>query len=162
MTESEWQEIENMVSKTTIRTVQGIFESEETAELEKGQAMRLEKKAARKKGLLEIAGLIQKGMERYRTDPPEGTIRPVIDWLLRKHALWESDMQRDSFFKKRHNALVLKYVIESVMTDGEIQKKLGMTEKAYESQLRKGMYELAQIIVFGKRMPPDISEPLQL
>lgn len=161
MTESEWQEIENMVSKTTIWTVQGIFESEETAELEKSQAMRLEKKAARKKELLEIAGLIQIGMEQYRTEPPEGTIRSVIDWLLRRHALWESDMQRDSFFKKRHNALVLKYVIESVMTDGEIQKKLGMTEKMYESQLRKGMYELAQIFVFGKRMPPDIPEPLQ-
>lgn len=161
MTESEWQEIESIVSKTTIQTVQGIFESEETAELEKSQAMRLEKKAARKKELLEIAGLIKKGMERYRTEPQEGTIRPVIDWLLRKHALLESDMQRDSFFKKRHNALVLKYVIESVMTDGEIQKKLGMTEKMYESQLRKGMYELAQIFVFGKRMPPDIPEPLQ-
>ena len=161
MTESEWQEIENIVSKTTVRTVQGIFESEETAELEQSQAMRLEKKTARKKELLEIAGLIQKGMDQYRTEPPEGTIRPVIDWLLRRHALWESDMQRDSFFKKRHNALVLKYVIESVMTDGEIQKKLGMTEKMYESQLRKGMYELAQIFVFGKRMSSDIPDPLQ-
>lgn len=85
MTESEWQEIESIVSKTTIQTVQGIFESEETAELEKSQAMRLEKKAARKKELLEIAGLIRKGMEQYRTEPPEGTIRPVIDWLLRRH-----------------------------------------------------------------------------
>lgn len=162
MTKSKWQRIENMVRETANRTVQGIFESEETAELEKSQAMRLEKKAARKKGLLEIAELIQKGMEQYRTEPPEGTIRPVIDWLLRKHALWESDMQRDSFFKKRHNALVLKYVIESVMTDGEIQKKLGMTEKMYESQIRKGMYELAQIFVFGKRMSSDIPDTLQL
>lgn len=161
MTESEWQEIESIVSKTTIQTVQGIFESEETAELEKSQAMRLEKKAARKKELLEIAGLIQKGMERYRTEPTEGTIRPVIDWLLRKHALLESDMQRDGFFKERHNAMVLKYVIKSPMTNREIQKMLGMTEKMYESQLRKGMYELAQIFVFGKRMPPDIPEPLQ-
>jgi hypothetical protein len=161
MTESEWQEIESIVRKTTIQTVQGIFESEETAELEKSQAMRLEKKAARKKELLEIAGLIKKGMERYRTEPPEGTIRPVIDWLLRKHALLESDMQRDGFFKERHNAMVLKYVIKSTMTNREIQKMLGMTEKMYESQLRKGMYELAQIFVFGKRMPPDIPEPLQ-
>lgn len=161
MTESEWQEIESIVSKTTIQTVQGIFESEETAELEKSQAMRLEKKAARKKELLEIAGLIQKGMERYRTEPTEGTIRPVIDWLLRKHALLESDMQRDGFFKERHNAMVLKYVIKSPMTNREIQKMLGMTEKMYESQLRKGMYELAQIFVFGKRMPPDIPKPLQ-
>lgn len=57
--------------------------------------------------------------------------------------------------------MVLKYVIKSTMTNREIQKMLGMTEKMYESQLRKGMYELAQIFVFGKRMPPDIPEPLQ-
>lgn len=161
MTESEWQEIENMVRKTATQTVQGIFESEETAELKKRQSLRRKENAAREKELMEIAGLIQKGLEQYKTESSEGTIRPVIDWLLRKHALWESDMQRDSFFKKRHNAMVLKYVIKGNMTDGEIQKKLGMTEKAYVSQLRKGMYELAQIFVFGKRKPQDIPEPLQ-
>lgn len=92
--------------------------------------------------------LIRQGLERYRTEPQDSNIRKCIDWLLQRHAQWEGFMQSDPLFRKRHNALVLEYIISHPITHTAIERRLGISDNGFKSQLEKGISELAQIL-FG-------------
>lgn len=94
--------------------------------------------------------LIRQGLERYRTEQPDSNIRKCIDWLLQRHTRWERFMQSDPLFRKRHNALVLEYIISHPMTHTAIEKRLEISDNGYKNQLEKGISELAQIL-FGYR-----------
>ncbi|RKI36264.1 hypothetical protein D7V86_25150 [bacterium D16-51] len=94
--------------------------------------------------------LIRQALERYRIEPPDSNIRKGIDWLLQRHARWERFMQSDPLFRKRHNALVLEYIISRPMTRTAIEKRLGISDNGYKNQLEKGISELAQILFWHR------------
>ncbi len=138
----EWQELELYVMEYASRTVKEIMASKITPavpDTDKGN-LKMQRES----------DLIRKGLERYRTEPPDSNIRKCIDWLLQRHARWEKFMQSDKFFRKRHNALVLEYIISRPMTHTAIEKRLGISDNGFKNQLEKGISELAQIL-FGYR-----------
>lgn len=92
--------------------------------------------------------LIRQGLERYRTEPSDSNIRRCIDWLLKRHACWERFMQSDTFFQKRHNALVLEYIISHPMKHAVIEKRLRISDNGFKKQIEKGISELAQILFY--------------
>ena len=76
----------------------------------------------------------------------QGRKGKCIDWLLQRHARWEKFIQGDPLFRKRHNALVLEYIISHPMTHTAIEKRLGISDNGFKNQLEKGISELAQIL----------------
>lgn len=113
----EWQELERYVRECAMQTAKEIMAS--------GKAPTAPKKERETTSLDTSGGnparqqereLIRQGLERYRTEPPDGNIRKCIDWLLQRHARWERFMEGDPLFRKRHNALVLEYIISHPMT----------------------------------------------
>lgn len=151
MTDTEWQEIERQARETARRTVREIFESEAKAALqeekERQRADGQQRKRELDRAAMRAKELIREGLERYRSEPSGENVRDMIDYLLKRHAQWESHMSHDRLFRKRHNAIVLKYVIKEPMDDKTIQEKLGMKESVYRNQSEKCMYELAQIFI---------------
>lgn len=83
MTDMEWKEIENCIRITAHQTVMDILASERTPREKASAPTKDKEKDNRHEWERE---LIRKGLERYRTEPPDSNIRKVIDWLLRKHA----------------------------------------------------------------------------
>lgn len=142
----EWQALEQYVREYARQIVKETMASEReslapSSDTAKGNLKRQREKERE---------LIRQGLGRYRTEPPDSNIRKGIDWLLQRHALWERFMQSDRLFRKRHNALVLEYIISQPMTHTAIQKRLEISDNGYKNQLEKGINELAQII-FGYR-----------
>lgn len=144
----EWQALERYVREYACQTVREIMASESAPsappqDTGKGN-LKMQREREREREL------IRQGLERYRTEPPDGNIRKGIDWLLQRHARWERFMQSDPLFRKRHNALVLEYIISHHMTRTAIEKRLEISDNGYKNQLEKGINELAQIL-FGYR-----------
>lgn len=96
--------------------------------------------------------LIRQGLERYRTEPPDSNIRKGIDWLLQKHAALQKCFNGSELdnFKKRHNAIVLQYIIAMPMNRNQIGKRLKTNVYISDNVIEKGISELAQIL-FGYR-----------
>lgn len=140
----EWQELEQYVHEYVNQIVRETMASERESstlpsDTAKGNLKRQHEREKERE-------LIRQGLERYRTEPPDSNIRKGIDWLLQRHALWERFMQSDRLFRKRHNALVLEYIISHPMTHTAIQKRLEISDNGYKNQLEKGISELAQIL----------------
>ena len=94
--------------------------------------------------------LIRQGLERYRTEPPDSNIRKGIDWLLQKHAAIQRCFSGSELenFKKRHNAVVLQYIIARPMNRNQIGKRLKTNIYIPDNVIEQGISELAQIL-FG-------------
>lgn len=140
----EWQELEQYVQKYVGQIVRETMASERgssapSSDTAKGNLKRQRERERERE-------LIRQGLERYRTEPPDSNIRKGIDWLLQRHASWERFMQSDSLFRKRHNVIVLEYIISKPMTHTAIQKRLEISDNGFKSQLEKGISELAQIL----------------
>ncbi len=144
----EWQALEQYVREYARQIVRQIMASESapSAPLQDTGKGNLKTQRERERE----RELIRQGLERYRTEPPDSNIRKGIDWLLQKHARWERFMQSDPLFRKRHNALVLEYIISHPMTHTAIEKRLEISDNGLKNQLKKGISELAQIL-FGYR-----------
>jgi len=147
----EWQELERYVWERASQTAKEIIASEkaltatgtEREQPSPGTGKSNPKRQRERE-------LIRQGLERYRTELPDSNIRKCIDLLIQKHARWERFMQSDPLFRKRHNALVLEYIISHPMTHTAIEKRLGISDNGFKNQLEKGVSELAQIL-FGYR-----------
>ncbi len=139
MTDTEWKEIENYVKGAARQTVIDILVLENPPE--ESSAAQDKKKGTKHRWERE---LIRQGLERYRTEPPDSNIRKGINWLLRKHATFQKCLAGPQLehFKKRHNALVLRYIITTPMNRNQIGKRLETS--AYEL-IEQGINELAQI-----------------
>ena len=142
----EWQALERYVREYARQTVREIMASESAPSAPPQDTGKGNLKTQRERE----RELIRQGLERYRTEPPDSNIRKGIDWLLQRHARWERFMQSDPLFRKRHNALVLEYIISHHMTRTAIEKRLEISDNGYKNQLEKGINELAQIL-FGYR-----------
>lgn len=95
------------------------------------------------------AELIRKALEQYRTEPKDSTIRKSIDRIMQIHSKREQ-INCDKYYKRRHNILVLEYIIAEPMTRRQIMLKLGISVgyETYKRQIEKGIMELAEIM-FG-------------
>lgn len=149
MTDTEWKEIENCIRITAHQTVMDILASERTPREKASAPTKDKEKDNRHEWERE---LIRKGLERYRTEPPDSNIRKVIDWILQRHATLQkcyigSELE---YFKKRHNALVLRYIIATPMNRHQIGKRLGTSIYGTDNPIEQGISELAQIL-FGYR-----------
>ena len=144
----EWQALERYVREYARQTVREIMASESAPSAPPQDTGKSNLKTQRERE--RERELIRQGLERYRTEPPDSNIRKGIDWLLQSHARWERFMQSDPLFRKRHNALVLEYIISHHMTRTAIEKRLEISDNGYKNQLEKGINELAQIL-FGYR-----------
>ena len=142
----EWQALERYVREYVRQTVREIMASESAPSAPPQDTGKGNLKTQRERE----RELIRQGLERYRTEPQDSNIRKGIDWLLQSHARWERFMQSDPLFRKRHNALVLEYIISHHMTRTAIEKRLEISDNGYKNQLEKGINELAQIL-FGYR-----------
>ena len=142
----EWQALERYVREYARQTVREIMASESAPSAPPQDTGKGNLKTQRERE----RELIRQGLERYRTEPPDSNIRKGIDWLLQRHARWERFLQSDPLFRKRHNALVLEYIISHHMTRTAIEKRLEISDNGYKNQLEKGINELAQIL-FGYR-----------
>lgn len=142
----EWQALERYVREYARQTVREIMASESAPSAPPQDTGKGNLKTQRERE----RELIRQGLERYRTEPPDSNIRKGIDWLLQRHARWERFMQSDPLFRKRHNALVLEYIISHHMTRTAIEKRLEISDNGYKNQLEKGINELVQIL-FGYR-----------
>lgn len=142
----EWQALERYVREYARQTVREIMASESAPSAPPQDTGKGNLKTQRERE----RELIRQGLERYRTEPQDSNIRKGIDWLLQSHARWERFMQSDPLFRKRHNALVLEYIISHHMTRTAIEKRLEISDNGYKNQLEKGINELAQIL-FGYR-----------
>lgn len=144
----EWQELERYIRAYASQIVRKIMVSESAPSALPTDAGKSNLKVQRERE--REKELIRQGLERYRIKPPDSNIRKCIDWLLQRHARWERFMQSDPLFRKRHNALVLEYIIGHPMTHTAIEKRLEISDNGYKNQLEKGISELAQIL-FGYR-----------
>ncbi|MCM1543103.1 MAG: hypothetical protein NC121_17845 [Blautia sp.] len=145
----EWQELERYVRECAMQTVREIMASEK-ARTAPGRETASPGTGGGNPARQRERELVRQGLERYRTEPPDGNIRKCIDRLLQSHARWEKFMQGDPLFRKRHNALVLEYIISRPMKHAAIEKRLGISDNGFKNQLEKGISELAQIL-FGYR-----------
>lgn len=140
----EWQELEQQVKEYASQVVREIMLPEGGFQLSysgTGDGDRENRHVWEMK-------LIRQGLERYRTEPSDSNIRRCIDWLLKRHASWERFMQSDTFFQKRHNALVLEYIISHPMKHAVIEKRLRISDNGFKKQIEKGISELAQILFY--------------
>lgn len=144
----EWQALERYVREYARQTVREIMASESAPSAPPQDTGKGNLKTQREREREREP--IRQGLERYRTEPPDSNIRKGIDWLLQRHARWERFLQSDPLFRKRHNALVLEYIISHHMTRTAIEKRLEISDNGYKNQLEKGINELAQIL-FGYR-----------
>ena len=142
----EWQELKRYIRERACQTVKEIMTSEKESSSPPPDTENGNLKTQHEREI----ELIRQGLDRYRTEPPDSNIRKCIDWLLQRHARWERFMQSDPLFRKRHNALVLEYIISHPMTHTAIEKRLEISDNGYKNQLEKGISELAQIL-FGHR-----------
>jgi hypothetical protein len=91
--------------------------------------------------------LIKQALERYRDEPLESNIRKGVEWLLNEHARLQDtvpEYEREQY-RKRHNALVLKYIVEIRMSDNHIGKKLQASWGTVQNMVDKGISELSSI-----------------
>lgn len=144
----EWQALERYVREYARQTVREIMASESAPsalpqDTGKGN-LKTQRKREREKEL------IRQGLERYRTEPPDSNIRKGIDWLLQKHAAIQKCFSGSELenFKKRHNAVVLQYIIARHMNRNQIGKRLKTNIYISDNVIEQGISELAQIL-FG-------------
>lgn len=91
------------------------------------------------------------GREYFESIHPESIMRRGIEALIKVHARqqslvpeWEREM-----YRKRHNALVLNYIISPPMPQLQIEKKLQTAHSTLEGMLEKGIMELTQICLYA-------------
>ena len=133
MTDSEWQEMIQHVRKIAAQVASEYIASayrkapREPPSIDSTRQKQIE--------------IIRNALERYRESEPESAIRKMIDHLLYQHA--ELVDPNDRLYRKRHNILVLKYIVSQPMSDREIKKRLEISDRGFESQLEKGIKEIA-------------------
>jgi hypothetical protein len=90
---------------------------------------------------------IRQALEKYRNEPPESNIRKGIECLISVHAKRQESIpewEREQY-RKRHNALVLSYLIETPMSVNQISKRLQVSWQQVKALNEKGISELSQI-----------------
>lgn len=78
--------------------------------------------------------------ERYRESEPGGAVRAVADMMLRVNI--KCAPPGDDLYRKRHNAVVLRYITEKPMADKEICKRLNIRAEKLESWIDKAMEDM--------------------
>lgn len=147
----EWQELERYVQEYVNQIVRETMASEKAPagrETEKNPLAHYTGNGNPKRQ--QERELIRQGLEWYRTEPPDSNIRKGIDWLLQKHATLQKCFNglELSYFRKRHNALVLRYIIATPMNRNQIGKRLKTNAYIPDNVIEQGISELAQIL-FG-------------
>lgn len=129
----------------------------------RGRASELQKDFKRPPDYWEISGediqidtvscYVQAMLENYRVLPEDSPIRKDIDAALAVHRklCLSSD---DAAAKKRHNALVLRYVIKKKLSLIKISQQIGINRNTLNVYLRKGIRELARICTYDFRLIP--------
>ena len=142
----EWQALERYVREYARQTVREIMASESAPSAPPQDTGKGNLKTQRERE----RELIRQGLERYRTEPPDSNIRKGIDWLLQKHAAIQRCFSGSELenFKKRHNAVVLQYIIARPMNRNQIGKRLKTNIYIPDNVIEQGISELAQIL-FG-------------
>ena len=144
----EWQALERYVREYARQTVREIMASESAPSAPPQDTGKGNLKTQRERE--RERELIRQGLERYRTEPPDSNIRKGIDWLLQKHAALQRCFSGSELenFKKRHNAVVLQYIIARPMNRNQIGKRLKTNIYIPDNVIEQGISELAQIL-FG-------------
>lgn len=144
----EWQALERYVREYTRQIVREIMASESAPSAPPQDTGKGNLKTQRERE--RERELIRQGLERYRTEPPDSNIRKGIDWLLQKHAAIQRCFSGSELenFKKRHNAVVLQYIIARPMNRNQIGKRLKTNIYIPDNVIEQGISELAQIL-FG-------------
>lgn len=144
----EWQALERYVREYARQTVREIMASESAPSAPPQDTGKGNLKTQRERE--RERELIRQGLERYRTEPPDSNIRKGIDWLLQKHAAIQRCFSGSELenFKKRHNAVVLQYIIARPMNRNQIGKRLKTNIYIPDNVIEQGISELAQIL-FG-------------
>ena len=144
----EWQALERYVREYARQIVQEIMASESAPSAPPQDTGKGNLKTQRERE--RERELIRQGLERYRTEPPDSNIRKGIDWLLQKHAAIQRCFSGSELenFKKRHNAVVLQYIIARPMNRNQIGKRLKTNIYIPDNVIEQGISELAQIL-FG-------------
>ena len=144
----EWQALERYVREYARQTVREIMASESAPSAPPQDTGKGNLKTQRERE--RERELIRQGLERYRTEPPDSNIRKGIDWLLQKHAAIQRCFSGSELenFKKRHNAIVLQYIIARPMNRNQIGKRLKTNIYIPDNVIEQGISELAQIL-FG-------------
>ena len=144
----EWQALERYVREYARQTVREIMASESAPSAPPQDTGKGNLKTQRERE--RERELIRQGQERYRTEPPDSNIRKGIDWLLQKHAAIQRCFSGSELenFKKRHNAVVLQYIIARPMNRNQIGKRLKTNIYIPDNVIEQGISELAQIL-FG-------------
>lgn len=144
----EWQALERYVREYARQTVREIMASESAPSAPPQAIGKGDLKTQRERE--RERELIRQGLERYRTEPPDSNIRKGIDWLLQKHAAIQRCFSGSELenFKKRHNAVVLQYIIARPMNRNQIGKRLKTNIYIPDNVIEQGISELAQIL-FG-------------
>ena len=94
---------------------------------------------------------IRQALEGYRNEPPESIMRRGIEALIKVHARQQClvpEWEREKY-RKRHNALVLKYIISAHRPQWQIEKKLQTVHSTLEGMLEKGIMELTMICLYA-------------
>lgn len=144
----EWQALERYVREYARQTVREIMASESAPSAPPQDTGKGNLKTQRERE--RERELIRQGLERYRTEPPDSNIRKGIDWLLQKHAAIQRCFSGSELenFKKRHNAVVMQYIIARPMNRNQIGKRLKTNIYIPDNVIEQGISELAQIL-FG-------------
>lgn len=144
----EWQALERYVREYARQTVREIMASESAPSAPPQDTGKGNLKTQRERE--RERELIRQALERYRTEPPDSNIRKGIDWLLQKHAAIQRCFSGSELenFKKRHNAVVMQYIIARPMNRNQIGKRLKTNIYIPDNVIEQGISELAQIL-FG-------------
>lgn len=143
----EWQELERYVKEYVRQVIRDNLALEKAIREKESATPQGKDKDNQETGHEWERELIRQGLERYHTEPPDSDIRKCIDWILQRHAILQKCCtgQEKNFFKKRHNALVLRYIIATPMNRHQIEKRLGIKCYGLGNVIEQGISELAQI-----------------
>ena len=87
-------------------------------------------------------------LEHYREYQAGSEKKEFIDYVMERHRLAYREGITEEFYKVRHNLLVCRFLLPNPMKEKEIYKRLRITKKTYEKNLKKGIAEL-MIHAFG-------------
>lgn len=143
----EWQELERYVKEYVRQVIRDNLALEKAIREKESATAQGKDKDNQETGHEWERELIRQGLERYRAEPPDSNIRKGIDWLLQRHATLQKCFNGPEleYFRKRHNALVLRYIIATPMNRHQIEKRLGIKCYGSGNVIEQGISELAQI-----------------
>lgn len=113
----------------TLRIVPGIVRTMSAPEREREQQKKEQREKKYKSMHIGLKGLF----ERYRESETGGFLCKVVDVLLSVDI--KCAPPNDDSFRKRHNAVVLRYITEKPITDKEICKRLGIPTWLLEDRI---------------------------